>query len=366
MTKNETGSEIGVGVVGCGRVAQQRHLPLLGELGGARLVAVSDTDAGTRDKLAGQYGLKGVYEDYRDLISDDAVGAVMIAAPTQFHAEVGVAALQAGKHLMIEKPVTLSLDELDQLEAAEAASGKVVVVAMNSRWHRLTREAREVVRRGTLGPIGLVRSAFTDDSRLDGQARPWMLQHEMAGCVLVETAVHHFDLWQFILETEVEDIYARMLDPMTANERAAVTATLANGVIVSAMFTEGLKGANELEIYGQDGRLRMSVYDFDGLDITPRSEYPGSMGTRIRRLKESLLSFPGAVKRLRSGGDWAGSYRNEWEHFIDCIVNKKRPESGLPEGRRALQVGLAAMASLAQGARVRVADAPRGILPFTG
>jgi predicted dehydrogenase len=184
--------------------------------------------------------------------------------------------------------------------------------------------------------------------------------------VLVETAVHHFDLWQFLLDSEVEEIYAKMEEPMTANERAAVTATMSNGVIVSAMFTEGLKGANELEIYGQDGRLRVSVYDFDGLDVTPRSEYPGTMGTRIRRLKKFLSEFPGAAKRLRTGGDWAGSYRNEWEHFIDCIHARKQPECGLPEGGRALQVGLAAMASLSEGGPVRVSDAPRNIIPYTG
>ncbi len=363
MSRDE--SIVRVGVVGCGRVAQQRHLPIVVDLAGAELVAVSDVDAKTRSKLVEEYGVKA-YEDYRELVASETLDAVMVAAPTQFHAEIGAAALNAGKHVMIEKPVALSLDEVDQLESAAAASGKTVAVAMNSRWHRLTREAREVVRQGSLGPIGLLRSAFIDDFRLGGDVPPWGMRHDQAGCVLVETAVHHFDLWQFLLDSPVEEVYAKMEDPMTADERAAVTATMANGVMVSAMFTEGLKGANELEIYGQDGRLRVSVYDFDGLDVTPRSEYPGSMGTRIRRLKKFVSEFPGAVKRLKTGGDWAGSYRSEWEHFIDCIVHGKKPECGLPEGRNALRVGLAAMASLAQGGPVRVADAPNGIIPYEG
>jgi len=347
-------------------VAQQRHLPIIDELAGAELVAVADVEAETRKQLVEQYGLKEAYEDYRDLVASSTVDAVMVAAPTEFHAEVGVAALRADKHVMIEKPLALSLDEVDQLDAAAAASDRTVAVAMNSRWHRLTRQARDVVRGGSLGPIGLLRSAFTDDFRLDGQARPWMMQHDLAGCVLVELAVHHFDLWRFLLDSEVEDIYATMKEPMTANERAAVTATMANGVIVSAMFTEGLKGANELEIYGQEGRLQVSVYDFDGLDVTPRSEYPGTMGTRIRRVKQTFLELPGAVTRIRSGGDWAGSYRREWQHFLDCIRERKQPECGLEEGRRALQVGLAAMASLSRGGPVRVADAPRSILSYKG
>ncbi len=364
MNTNE--SALRVGVIGCGRVAQQRHLPIIADLPGTELVAISDVDAETRAKLVEQYDLEAAYEDYRELVSSENLDAVMIATPTQYHAEVGVAALMADKHVMIEKPVALSLDEVDQLEAAAAASSRTVAVAMNSRWHRLIREARDVVRSGSLGPIGLLRSAFTDDFRLDGEIRPWMMRHELAGCVLIETAVHHFDLWQFLLDSRVEDIYAKMKDPMTVNERASVTATMANGVIVSAIFTEGLKGANELEIYGQEGRLRVSVYDFDGLDVTPRSEYPGTMGTRIRRIKQALSELPGAVKRLRTGGDWAGSYRSEWEHFIDCIGDRKQPECGLPEGRRALQVGLAAMRSLSQGRPIPITEAPRNIISYTG
>ena len=365
MTKTKDESVIRVGVVGCGRVVQQRHLPIATDLAGAELVAVSDVDAETRSRIAEEYGVKA-HEDYRELVASETLDAAVVAAPTQFHAEVGVAALNAGKHVMIEKPVALSLDEVDQLDAAAAASAKTVSVAMNSRWHRLAREARKVVRQGSLGPTGLLRSAFTDDFRLEGRVPPWGMRHDLAGCVLLETAVHHFDLWQFLLDSQVDEIYAKMEEPTTANERAAVTATMANGVIVSAIFTEGLKGANELEIYGQDGRLRISVYDFDGLDVTPRSEYPGTMSTRVRRLMKFLSEFPGAVKRLRTGGDWAGSYRREWEHFIDCIHTRKPPECGLPEGGRALQVGLAAMASLSEGGPVRVSEAPRGILPYTG
>jgi predicted dehydrogenase len=357
---------IRVGVVGCGRVAQQRHLPIIASLPDTKLVAVSDVDAETRKKVAERYGVSQVYEDYRKLVASEVVDAVMVATPTQFHAEVGIAALRAGKHVMIEKPLALSLDEVDQLEAAALESRKAVAVAMNSRWHRLIREARDIVLDGALGRIGLLRSAFTDGFRHNEQPRAWMMRHDLAGSVLVEQAVHHFDLWQFLLDSEVKDISAKMQEPMTLNECAVVTATMRNGVIVSAMFSEGLKDTNELEIYGHEGRLRVAMYDFDGLDVTPRSEYPGSMSTRVRRFKQALVAFPGAVKRTRTGGDWEDSYRREWRHFLECIRGGKQPECGLREGRRALQVGLAAMASLSHGAPVRVADAPRGIIVYTG
>ena len=360
------GSGLRIGVVGCGRVAQQRHIPIIGDMPQAELRALADVDDKTLNRLARQYGVESAYTDYRELVGSDAIDAVMVAAPTQFHAEVGVAALNAGKHVMIEKPLALSIDEVEKLEAAAAASGKTVAVAMNSRWHRLTREARGIVRGGTLGKIGLLRSVFTDEFRIEETPRPWMMRHDLAGCVLIEQAIHHFDLWAFLLDSEVDDIYAKMEDPMSSSERAAVTATMANGVIVSAMFSEGLKAVNELEIYGEDGRLQVSVYDFDGLNVSPRWEYPGSMGPRLRRLKESLLAFPGAIKRKRTGGDWVGSYRHEWQHFLECIQNGTRPECELEEGKRALRVGLAAMASLSEGVPVRVVDAPREIRSYEG
>jgi predicted dehydrogenase len=357
---------ISVGVVGCGRVAEQRHLPILASLPEANLIAACDPDPAALERATSAYGLKFACAEYQELVAQESIDAVMITAPTHFHADIGTAALEAGKHVMIEKPLALGLDEVDRLEEAAKRANKTVAVAMNSRWHRLSRAAREAVRSGAVGTPGLLRSAFTDDFRLNDTPREWMMQHENAGCVLVEQAVHHFDLWQFLLDTEVVDIYARMMAPSTVGERAAVTATLANDVIVSAMFTEGLKAINELEIFGDTGHVKLSMYDFDGLDITPRSEYPGTMGPRIRRLRQTMSAFPGALKRKKTGGDWAGSYRAEWQHFLDCINNSKSPECGLREGRNALQVGLAAMGSLAQGKPVRIADAPREIIPYQG
>lgn len=342
------------------------HLSLIRDLPETELVAICEVDEGTRHRLAQQYGLQASFEHYQDLVAHDAVDAVLVATPTQFHAQVGVAALEAGKHVLIEKPLALGLDEIDEMEAAAKRSKKTAMVAMNSRWHRLSRAARDIITSGAIGTPGLLRSAFTDDYRLVNEPQPWMLQHHNAGCILVEQAVHHFDLWQFLLGCDVVDIYARMKSPSTASERAAVTATMENGVIVSAMFTEGLKAINELEIYGDQGRLLLSLYDFDGLDVTPISEYPGTMGPRIRRLVQTLKAFPGALKRKRTGGDWAGSYRTEWSHFLDCIKTGKTPECALAEGRRALAVGLAALGSLAENRPVRIADAPRQIIPYKG
>ena len=85
---------IRIGVIGCGRVAQQRHLPTVADIADAELVAICDADADTRHRLSQQFGLQSSYEDYRDLVNDDAVDAVMIATPTQYHADIGVAALE--------------------------------------------------------------------------------------------------------------------------------------------------------------------------------------------------------------------------------------------------------------------------------
>ena len=366
MTTPGSSAPLRVGVIGCGRVARDRHVPIAASMEGVELKAICDISPETRSALKEQYGLDEVHDSYQTLLDLDSVDAVMIATPTEYHAEIGLAALAADKHVMIEKPLALSLSDVDRLEEAAAQHGKTVAVAMNSRWHRLVREARQRIRDGQIGEVGLVRSAFTDDYRIEKEPPPWMMQHEQGGCVLVETAVHHFDLWPFVLDTEVESIHATMQDPMTQGERAAVTATLANGVVVSAMFTEGLKGMNELEFFGKDGKLKVSVYDFDGLSVSSRSDYPGTLGPRIRQFKESLLAFPGAFQRRKTGGDWVGSYRTEWQHFVDCIREGRPVECGLPEGRRALSVSLAAMESLQRGAPVRIADAPDKVVAYTG
>jgi hypothetical protein len=128
-------------------VAQAMHLQHLSQLHDRfELASVADPSPTVRDAIAGRYGVPGVHEDYRSLLEDD-LGAVVVAAPAATHAEVVLAALDAGLHVFVEKPLCITLDDADRIIAARDSSGRVVQVGYMKRydpaWERMLADLPE-------------------------------------------------------------------------------------------------------------------------------------------------------------------------------------------------------------------------------
>jgi predicted dehydrogenase len=262
------------------------------------------------------------------------------------------AVLAAGKHLFIDKPLVLDLKVWDRLiEQASQANRKIMVVGLPRRWHRLMRRAREVIRQGTLGKIELIRTVLAgkNPERRSFQEGD---RHAVKG-ILYQFGMHHFDVLHALLRSDVQEIFAaRSSDDSTV----VVTARLSDGVMVSSTFTEGETGNDEVEIYGQAGHLRVSCYRFDGFEYLPASVHPGDVKTRVQRAVHSLKELPQGLLRVRRGGDLIDAYRVGWQHCVDAIRQATSPECTLEDGRRALQVVLAAKESMELGRPVKVSQ----------
>lgn len=353
-----------VGLIGCGWVAEHRHLPALQFLPDAEVAAVADIDPDRLRSVAYRFRIEHSYADFLDLLDDPAIEAVAVCVPAQFHAEVALAGLDAGKHLLIEKPLALSLDECDRLIKRAEQSPSKVMVGFNMRWHRLTRQARGIIQRGALGPLKSIRTVFTSGTRYRASVAEWRKRRELGGGALLEQAVHHFDLWRYILQSEVEEVFATSRSERWDDDTATVAARMADGVLAVSVFSQGTSDSNEAEVYGQAGRLRVSFYRFNGLEFSSTSSFPGSVRARLRGIAHTVRGLPRAALKMRQGGDFGVSYQAEWQHFIDAIRQDRPVDSTLEDGRRALQVALAAMASAAWGRPVRVSQAPRKITPI--
>jgi predicted dehydrogenase len=144
-----------------------------------------------------------------------------------------------------------------------------------------------------------------------------------------------------------------------------VTARLGDGGLASTVVLEGTAASNEVDVYGSGGHLRASLYRFDGLEVSPVSGSAGDLRARLGGVARSVTSVPAAVSALRGGGVWAGSYRAQWSHFLDCIRDGVAPGCTLVDGRRALEVALAAAQSASVGRPVSVGAAPRRIPAVT-
>jgi len=349
-----------VGVIGCGRVTALRHLPALSRLDGAEVVALADTDAARLKQTADRFHITNRYPDVRALLKDAMVDVIAVCVPVQFHAEIALAALSAEKHVFVEKPLTATLEEADRIRDRAKQVDRKVLVGFNFRWHRLIRQARALLQSGSVGQAEAIRTVFASAHEAPSQ---WQLHRASGGGALFDQAIHVFDLWRFLLDTEVESVFAVSRSGLWEDETVSVTARLTNGVLATATCSERTGENNEVEVYGRGGRLQVSCYRFDGLEYFPQGSIPGNGKARIEAILRTVKELPGSLVRLRHGGDVLASYREQWRHFLGAIRHDGPLDCTVEDGRRALEVVFAAMASASSGQPVVVAQAPGQVTP---
>lgn len=345
-----------IGVIGCGKVAEERHLPALRFIPAVRVVAAADIDADRLSRVADQFGIDQRFTDYHAMLERDDVDAVAVLTPSQLHAEMGLAVLDTDKHLFIEKPLALTLADCDRLIARAMRFSRVAMVGFNLRWHRLVRRARAIVASGALGQIKAIRSAYTH-ARNNRDAPEWHRQRALGGGIILNEAVHHFDLWCFLLGSEVTQILAvSESSAQYEDETSVVNARMTSGVLAAGVFSLKTSPNSEVEIYGELGRLSLACYKFDGLEFFADTTYPGDIADRLRKMGNTLKEMPEVIPILRRGGDVAETFRAEWIHFVYCIRESRTPECTLQDGRRSLEIALAALDSISLQRAMQVAE----------
>jgi myo-inositol 2-dehydrogenase / D-chiro-inositol 1-dehydrogenase len=345
---------VNVGVVGCGRVTALRHLPALRRADGVRAVALADLDTGRAAALAREHGLASVHERYEDLIAASDVDAVAVCIPAALHAEVVVAALEVGKHVLVEKPLALSLEDADRIGEAASDSHSVVMIGLNLRHHRLLRRARDLVLGGVLGELQAVRTAFTSSFDYRATAAPWRLRREHGGGAVGEMAPHHLDLWRFLTGLEIQQVFATSSSSRDEDDTAIVTGVLASGVRAETLVSQRSTNVNEVEVFGELGRLRVSCYRSDGLELQLGRGFGGDVRQRLGRVTRAAKELPAFVRGLRGGSDYVESYVTEWTHFAAAAAGRVPADASLEDGIRNVEVLCAALESLDSGRAVQL------------
>jgi predicted dehydrogenase len=354
---------IAVGLVGCGKVSWERHFPALTRLPEFKVVAVCDKDPERSSRIRALYAAQRSPTDYREVVDSPDIDAVAVLTETGSHAEIGVAVLEAGKHLFIEKPLALTLDEADRLLDAHERSGVLAQVCFNLRWHRLIVKAKAILDSGIVGRLKAIRSVYTHDR--DGSDAPgWHRRLSTGGGVSFNEGIHHYDLWRYLLGREVEQVHAisRGSD-VYEDETCTTSATLESGILASGV-SSFLSGPNsELEIFGDKGRLLISLYRFDGVQFYSSHTYPGAHVERLKRGARALGELPGLIHDARYGGAFQASFAGCWRDFGRSIRTGQAPRCTLEDGRKALEIALASMRSIESGrpTNVREALSTRGV-----
>jgi predicted dehydrogenase len=194
----------------------------------------------------------------------------------------------------------------------------------------------------------------------------WQTRRSSGGGAFFDQAIHLFDLWRFLLDSEVKEVLAISRSGPWDDETATVTARLTNGALATATCSERTGENNEIEICGRGGCLQVSCYRFDGLAYSPQGSVPGNGRARVEAFTRTLKELPRSLAQLRYGGDVLASYREEWRHFLGAICDDRPLGCTVDDGRRALEIVFAAMASASSGQAVMVAQAPRKVTPVSG
>ncbi len=347
-----------IGIVGCGFATQDRHLPAISRMPQVECVALADANRVTLDEVAERWRVPRRYLDATELARDPDVEAVAVCVPAASHVEVALIALAHGRHVLVEKPVALSLDDADRLiERAEAVPVKVLV-GFNLRWHRLVVQARDVLRSGGLGRIQAVRTVFSDSTLARPELPEWRRSRASGGGSLLDKGVHHFDLVRYLLGEDFAVVAAGSSGRHADDEVVTISGRTTGGALVSMLMMDAATLGNELTLYGDEASLHVDCYRSDGFELRGLSDVPGAARTRLRRIASSLEQLGGHLGELHRGGVFDASYRAEWRHFADAVRLDLEPECSLEDGRQALRVALAAAQAATLGRPVEVGLSP--------
>jgi predicted dehydrogenase len=322
-----------------------RSLPP-GSSGPPRLIPLAE--------VADAWGVARRYADARELAEDPELDVVAVCVPAAAHVEIAARALEAGKHVLVEKPLALSMVDADRLVELSRQSPGKAVVGFNLRSHRLVRRARAELQAQRLGAIQGMHSTVSD-SVLERPGLPaWRTERDGGGGALLDKLSHQFDLWRHLLGDEVREVSAVSRSNGADDRVVAVTGTMRGGVVATALGLDQTATDNELVIYGEAGSITLSLYRSDGFVRAGRNEIPGAPRRRLAAGARGFLELAGGAIPGRKGGDFMTSYVTEWRGFLHAIETGATPDCTLEDGRRALEIALAAAKAADQGRPVEL------------
>lgn len=323
-----------VGVIGVGRMGT-RHARVYSQLPHTELLALADPDLEQAKAVAEELGVHRVYADYRELLLLPEVQAVSICTPDDAHREPVVAALQAGKHVLLEKPLATTIEDAEAiLNAARQASSKLMVAHL-LRFDPRYALVKEAIDQGELGQIIYVvshrNSPHTEGPRI----------YRPGTCLTMHVAVHDLDIINWYMPSVPIRVYAEATDKLLASKRMldAVCAVIAfqDGALASVNYSWALPDQSptrldaRMEVVGTKGAAYIGVYHEQGLLIATQ------MGIKTPDLHHAPTV----------GGEVRGDLREEIMAFVACILNDTPSPVPAEEAFRTVQVAQAIRDSLA-------------------
>jgi myo-inositol 2-dehydrogenase/D-chiro-inositol 1-dehydrogenase len=332
-----------IGVIGVGRIGRMHAGLLARQVPGAAVACVYDEHGESARSVADELGVPAT-DSVGELLAADDTDAVAICSSTDTHADLLVAAAEAGKAVFCEKPVSLDLAEVDRALAAVEAAGVPFQIGFNRRFDPAHQSVHAAVASGAIGAPHLVRISSRDP------APPPLPYVQVSGGIFLDMTIHDFDMARYVTGSEVAEVFARgalRVEPSFAQagdvDTALVTLVHADGCLTSI-------DNSRRAVYGYDQRVE--VFGSDGMAA---SENPLAHTGVVR----TAAGMHATVLPTFFLDRYASSYVREWEAFVDAVRSGAAPPVGAADARAPLVIGLAAWRSLREGRPVRVEEVDR-------
>lgn len=259
-------STLKIAVIGCGSIAQHRHLPEYNNNPNAEITAVCDIVEARAEEIAAEYGAKA-YTSYEELLEKESVDAVSVCLPNYLHAPVSIAALNAGCHVLCEKPMATSKEEGEAMIAAAEKAGKKLMIGHNQRFVPSHEKAKELLAAGSIGKVYSFRTAFGHGGPEGWSAEgkdSWFFKKEEAFIgAMGDLGVHKADLMRYVLGEEFTNvagfIESSAKENSTVDDNAVCILRSESGIVgtMAASWAYNPKEDNSTVIYGSEGTLRL-------------------------------------------------------------------------------------------------------------
>ncbi|MCM3112258.1 Gfo/Idh/MocA family protein [Lederbergia lenta] len=330
-------SKLKVGIIGCGSISKFRHFPEYVANENVEIVAVCDIIEKRAEAAAEKLGAEA-YTDYEKMLSEADIDAVSVCTPNYLHAPMSIAALNAGKHVLCEKPMATSEEEAQAMIDAAKKNGKKLMIGHNQRFVPSHSKAKQLLANGKLGKIFGFRTAFghpgPEGWSIDGKDSWFFRKEEAFIGAMGDLGVHKTDLMRYILGEEFVEVGAFVESGAKENSNVddnAICLLKSESGIIGTLAASWayVKEDNSTIIYGEKAVMRLEDDPEHSLII----QYNNG----------EVEKFD--LGKIQSNEEGGQSSSHVIDYFVESILNDTEPAVSGEEGMKSLNVVLAALES---------------------
>lgn len=341
---------IHVGVIGCGKIAQVRHLPEYADNEEAQIDGVYDLNPERAKEIAEKYGARS-YSSYEELLENPEIEAVSVCVANDAHAEITIAALKAGKHVLCEKPMAVTLDQCNAMVETARACGKYLMIGHNQRLAKAHRMAKKLLEKGEIGNILTFKTSFAhsgpENWAIDRNNMWFFDKNKSAFGAMADLGIHKTDLIQFLTGQKVSEVSA-VITTLDKRDSSGQLIGVDDNAICIYKMDRGTVGTmtaswtcygpedNSTILYGTDGVMR--IYDDPKYSIVVEKRDGDRVYYEVDQIQTNKNQTKSGIIDL----------------WVECLVRKQEPEISGEDALSAMKAVFAALESSKSGQCVRV------------